>query len=190
MLSSSVAFVGKGALAAVGGSSAVLSNLIIGCFTGLASGASVIVSQFYGAKDERNLQKSLHTAYAFSVILSIVFTILGWALTPFLLKLIDTPADTLADSILYLRIYFLGIFGTLIFNIGSAIMRSIGDSRRPLYYLIICCFLNIILDLVLVIVFDMGNCRSRYRDHYFTGSKCNPCHQCTDEKNMMTASFI
>ena len=149
-------FVGKGALAAVGGSSAVLSNLIIGCFTGLASGASVIVSQFYGAKDERNLQKSLHTAYAFSVILSIVFTILGWALTPFLLKLIDTPADTLADSILYLRIYFLGIFGTLIFNIGSAIMRSIGDSRRPLYYLIICCFLNIILDLVLVIVFDMG----------------------------------
>ncbi|MFR8288842.1 MAG: MATE family efflux transporter [Coprococcus comes] len=149
-------FVGKGALAAVGGSSAVLSNLIIGCFTGLASGASVIVSQFYGAKDERNLQKSLHTAYAFSVILSIVFTILGWALTPFLLKLIDTPADTLADSILYLRIYFLGIFGTLIFNIGSAIMRSIGDSRRPLYYLIVCCFLNIILDLVLVIVFDMG----------------------------------
>ena len=149
-------FVGKGALAAVGGSSAVLSNLIIGCFTGLASGASVIVSQFYGAKDERNLQKSLHTAYAFSVILSIVFTILGWALTPFLLKLIDTPADTLSDSILYLRIYFLGIFGTLIFNIGSAIMRSIGDSRRPLYYLIVCCFLNIILDLVLVIVFDMG----------------------------------
>ena len=121
-----------------------------------SSGASVIVSQFYGAKDERNLQKSLHTAYAFSVILSIVFTILGWALTPFLLKLIDTPADTLADSILYLRIYFLGIFGTLIFNIGSAIMRSIGDSRRPLYYLIVCCFLNIILDLVLVIVFDMG----------------------------------
>ena len=84
------------------------------------------------------MQKSLHTAYAFSAILSIVFTILGWALTPFLLKLIDTPADTLADSILYLRIYFLGIFGTLIFNIGSAIMRSI------------------ILDLVLVIVFDMG----------------------------------
>lgn len=73
-------FVGKGALAAVGGSSAVLSNLIIGCFTGLASGASVIVSQFYGAKDERNLQKSLHTAYAFSAILSIVFTILGMGL--------------------------------------------------------------------------------------------------------------
>lgn len=125
-------FVGKGALAAVGGSSAVLSNLIIGCFTGLASGASVIVSQFYGAKDERNLQKSLHTAYAFSAILSIVFTILGWALTPFLLKLIGySHAHTLADSILYLRIYFLCIFGTLIFNIGSAIMRSIGDSRRP-----------------------------------------------------------
>ena len=98
------------------------------------------------------------------------------------LKLIDTPADTLADSILYLRIYFLGIFGTLIFNIGSAIMRSIGDSRRPLYYLIVCCFLNIILDLVLVIVFDMGIVGAAYRNHYFTGSKCNPCHQCTDEK--------
>lgn len=103
-------------------------------------------------------------------------------LNTILLKLIDTPADTLADSILYLRIYFLGIFGTLIFNIGSAIMRSIGDSRRPLYYLIVCCFLNIILDLVLVIVFDMGIVGAAIASHYFTGSKCNPCYQCTDEK--------
>lgn len=149
-------FVGKQALASVGGSAAVLSNLIIGCFTGLTSGASVIVSQFYGAKDERNLHKSLHTAYAFSIILSLAVSVLGWLLTPYLLKITNTPADTLADSILYLRIYFLGIIGTLIFNMGSAIMRAIGDSRRPLYYLIVCCFLNIILDLVLVLLFHLG----------------------------------
>lgn len=149
-------FVGKQALASVGGSAAVLSNLIIGCFTGLTSGASVIVSQFYGAKDTRNLHKSLHTAYAFSIALSLAVSVLGWLLTPYLLKITNTPADTLADSILYLRIYFLGIIGTLIFNMGSAIMRAIGDSRRPLYYLIVCCFLNIILDLVLVLLFHLG----------------------------------
>lgn len=149
-------FVGKQALASVGGSAAVLSNLIIGCFTGLASGASVIVSQFYGAKDERNLQKSLHTAYAISILLSIAVSVSGWLLTPYLLKITHTPADTLADSIIYLRIYFLGIIGTLVFNMGSAIIRAIGDSRRPLYYLIVCCLLNIVLDLVLVLVFHLG----------------------------------
>lgn len=149
-------FVGKQALASVGGSAAVLSNLIIGCFTGLASGAAVIVSQFYGAKDSRNLHNSLHTAYAFSILMSILVSVFGWFLTPYLLRITNTPADTLADSVIYLRIYFLGIIGTLIFNMGSAIMRAIGDSKRPLYFLIICCFLNIALDLILVLVFHLG----------------------------------
>ena len=110
--------------------------------------------------------------------------------THFFLKLIDTPADTLADSILYLRIYFLGISGTLIFNIGSAIMRSIGDSRRPLYYLIVCCFLNIILDLVLVIVFDMGIVGAAIATIISQAVSAILVTNALMKKIMMTASFI
>ncbi len=82
--------------------------------------------------------------------------VLGWFLTPWLLTAMKTPADVLTDSILYLRIYFLGMISVLIFNMGSGIMRAIGDSRRPLYYLIICCLLNIVLDIVMVLVFHLG----------------------------------
>ena len=149
-------FVGKQALASVGGSAAVLSNLVIGFFTGLSAGATVIISQHYGAKNKRNLRESLHTAYAFSIIASLILAVLGWILTPWLLTAIKTPTDVLTDSILYLRIYFLGMISVLIFNMGSGIMRAIGDSRRPLYYLIICCLLNIVLDIVMVLVFHLG----------------------------------
>ena len=149
-------FVGKQALASVGGSAAVLSNFVIGFFTGLSAGATVIISQYYGAKDVRNLNKGLHTAYAFSLLVSVLISAVGWFATPALLRILKTPADTIPDSILYLRIYFLGILFTLIYNMGSAIMRALGDSKRPLYYLIICCFLNIILDIVAVIFLDMG----------------------------------
>ena len=149
-------FVGKQALASVGGSAAVLSNLIIGFFTGLSAGATVIISQHYGARNTRRLHESLHTAYAFSIIASIVIAVLGWFLTPWLLTAMKTPADVLTDSILYLRIYFLGMISVLIFNMGSGVMRAIGDSRRPLYYLIVCCLLNIVLDIIMVLVFHLG----------------------------------
>lgn len=149
-------FVGKQALASVGGSASVLSNLVIGFFTGLSAGASVIISQFYGAKDTKNLHKGLHTAYAFSIVSSLILSVLGWILTPWMLEAIHTPADTMADSIVYLRLYFLGMLAVMIFNMGSAIMRAIGDSKRPLYYLIVCCVLNIILDLIAVVYFRMG----------------------------------
>lgn len=149
-------FVGKEALASVGGSASVLSNLVIGFFTGLSAGASVIISQFYGARDTANLHKGLHTAYAFSIISSLVLSIAGCLLTPWMLKAINTPVETMTDSILYLRIYFLGMLAVMIFNMGSAIMRAVGDSRRPLYYLIICCILNIILDILLVVVIPLG----------------------------------
>lgn len=149
-------FVGKQALASVGGSAAVLSNLIIGFFTGLSAGATVIISQHYGARNTRSLHESLHTAYAFSIIASIVIAVLGWFLTPWLLTAMKTPADVLTDSILYLRIYFLGMISVLIFNMGSGVMRAIGDSRRPLYYLIVCCLLNIVLDIIMVLIFHLG----------------------------------
>lgn len=149
-------FVGKQALASVGGSASVLSNLVIGFFTGLSAGASVIISQFYGAKDKKNLHKGLHTAYAFSIVSSLILSVLGWILTPWMLESIHTPADTMADSIVYLRLYFLGMLAVMIFNMGSSIMRAIGDSKKPLYYLIVCCILNIILDYVAVVYLHMG----------------------------------
>lgn len=149
-------FVGKQALASVGGSSAVLTNFVIEFFTGLSAGATVVISQFYGARDLKRLSKGLHTAYAFSIAASILISVVGWFATPSLLRLLKTPADVIPDSILYLRIYFLGIIFTLIYNMGSSIMRAVGDSRRPLMYLVICCVINIILDIVLVIGFRMG----------------------------------
>lgn len=149
-------FVGKQALASVGGSAFVISNLVIGFFTGLSAGATVVISQFYGARDERNLNKGLHTAYAFSIVASFVIALSGWIATPALLRALKTPADILPDSVLYLRIYFLGMLFTLIYNMGSAIMRAVGDSKRPLYYLIVCCIINIILDILLVVGLRLG----------------------------------
>lgn len=149
-------FVGKQALASVGGSAAVLTNFVIGFFTGLSAGATVIISQFYGAKNLKQLSKGLHTAYAFSIAVSLLISVIGWFATPALLHLLKTPADVIPDSILYLRIYFLGMIFTLTYNMGSSIMRAIGDSRRPLIYLVICCGINIVLDILFVIVFHMG----------------------------------
>lgn len=155
-------FVGKQALASVGGSASVLSNLVIGFFTGLSAGATVIISQYYGAKDSVNLHKGLHTAYAISLIMSIAVSILGWFLTPWMLSVTQTPADVMADSIVYLRIYFLGMTALLLFNMGSSVMRAIGDSKRPLIYLIICCVLNIVLDVLFVVGFHMGIAGAAY----------------------------
>lgn len=149
-------FVGKAALASVGGSASQIINLVVGFFTGLASGASVIISQFYGAEDKRSLQESLHTAYAFSIIGSVLITVAGMLLAPSMLRWMNTPAELMEQSTLYLRIYFGGILFVFIYNVGSSILRAIGDSKRPLYYLIICSVINIILDVVMVLVFHLG----------------------------------
>ena len=149
-------FLGTKALASVGGSAAMISSLIIGFFTGLSAGATVVISQFFGARDQENLHSSLHTAYAISIITSLIVTVIGWIFTPAMLRMMKTPDDIMDSSVLYLRIYFLGMIAVLIFNMGSGIMRAIGDSKRPLYYLIVCCFLNIFLDIVFVVFFKFG----------------------------------
>lgn len=149
-------FVGTAALASVGGSAGQIINLVVGFFTGLASGASVIISQFYGARDKKNLQQSLHTAYAFSIIGSVIITVIGIWTAPTILEMMHTPAELLEESTLYLRIYFGGIIFVFIYNVGSSIMRAVGDSKRPLYYLIVCCIINVVLDAVMVLVFHMG----------------------------------
>lgn len=149
-------FVGKEALASVGGSASQIVNLVVGFFTGLSAGAGVIISQFYGAKDVKNLNAALHTAYAFSIAGGILFMIPGILVSPAILRTMNTPPELLASSEVYLRIYFAGIVFMFIYNIGSGILRAVGDSKRPLYYLIICCLLNILLDLVMVLGLHLG----------------------------------
>ena len=149
-------FVGKEALAAVGGSSGQIVGLVVGFFVGLSSGATVIIARFYGARNERDLNRALHTAAALAIVGSIVITILGVVFTPTMLRLMNTPEDVMAGSVIYLRVYFSGILFVFIYNIGSAVLRAIGDSKRPLYFLIVCCFINIVLDIVLVVGFRMG----------------------------------
>lgn len=149
-------FVGKEALASVGGSAAVLTYQVVTFFTGLASGATVIISQFFGAGDSRNLHKALHTAYGFSIVVSLIISVAGWFSAPWLLRIMHTPSEIMTDSVVYLRIYFAGIIATLVYNMGSSIMRAVGDSKKPLHYLIICCILNIILDIFFVVVLKMG----------------------------------
>lgn len=149
-------FVGTAALASVGGTASVVTYQIVMIFTGLSSGATVIISQCFGSGDMKRLHRGLHTAFAFAIITSIILSIVGWFATPWILEVTKTPADIIDSSITYLRIYFVGILATFIYNMGSSIMRAIGDSKRPLYYLIICSFLNIGLDLLFIIVFKLG----------------------------------
>ena len=149
-------FVGSNALAAVGGSSGMIVSLIVGFFIGLTAGAAVIVSQFFGSGDREKVSKSMHTIYAFSLIGSAVISVTGYFLAPALLKLMSTPADIYEDSLLYLRVFLLGIVFMFIYNTGSALLRAIGDSKRPLIYLIVCCIVNIVLDVVFVAVLKMG----------------------------------
>ena len=147
---------GPAALAAVGGSPAVITNLVIGFFTGLGTGATVVISQYYGARDELQLRRAVHTILCFGFMAGLVLTGLGWLSAPWSLEAVKTPDDILPDSVLYLRIYYLGATGMLLFNIGSGILRAVGDSRWPLVFLGICCLLNIALDLVFVAVLPWG----------------------------------
>ena len=149
-------FVGKQALAAVGGSTSTLINLLVGFFVGLSSGATVVISQFYGARKADKVHWAVHTSIAFSVIGGVIFMIVGLLGSPWALEAMKTPEDVMGHAVVYIRIYFLGIIVNLVYNMGAGILRAIGDSRRPLYFLIASCFTNIILDVLLVAVLGMG----------------------------------
>ena len=149
-------FVGTDALAAVGGSASNILNLLIGFFTGVSSGATVIISQYFGANDRDGVNRALHTAMLFALVGGAFIMVLGLVGTEFMLRLIDTPEDTIAGSALYLRIMFMGMVPNMVYNVGSAILRAMGDSKRPLYFLIVACLSNVVLDLVFVLVFKMG----------------------------------
>ena len=148
-------FVSNEAYAAVG-TVGPITNMLIGFFMGLSSGAGVVISQYYGAKRFAEVEKTVHTAITMTLILGIAFTGLGLFMIPYMLTLMKTPENVLPESTAYLTIYFSGIMGLMLYNIGSGILRAVGDSKRPFYYLVVCAIMNTVLDLVFVIQFDMG----------------------------------
>ncbi|MDO5348721.1 MAG: MATE family efflux transporter [Lachnospiraceae bacterium] len=148
-------FIGSEALAAVGSSNPLI-NLIIGMFLGIATGAGVIISQYYGARDQEKLSWAVHTCIALSIIGGVLLTVLGVGVSPLILRLMGTPQEVMANSSVYLRIFFGGSLFNLVYNMGAGVLRAVGDSRRPLYYLCISSVVNILLDLLFVVVFGMG----------------------------------
>lgn len=149
-------FVGKEALSAVGGTSAMLVNVFVGFFVGVSSGAGVVVAQYYGAKKETDLNKTVHTAMLLALVSGIILTFVGFFMMPVFTVWMNTPEDILGLTCTYLRIYSIGMIPNLIYNMGSGILRAVGDSRRPLYFLIVSCITNIVLDILFVLKLNMG----------------------------------
>jgi putative MATE family efflux protein len=148
-------FSGKTALAAVGATGSLI-NLLVNLFMGLSVGTSVIVSQDYGAGRHVDVSRAVHTSMTLSIIGGLAVMVTGIVFCKPLLEMMGTPMDIISLSILYMKIYFLGIPGTMVYNFGSAVLRAIGDSRRPTYYLFMAGVVNVILNLVFVIGFRMG----------------------------------
>lgn len=148
-------YVSNEAYSAVGSVGPII-NMLIGLFIGLSSGAGVVISQCYGARQYDKVSHAVHTAVLMTVLLGVVFTGLGIFLTPYMLALMKMPPSVTPDATSYLTIYFSGLMGLMIYNIGSGILRAIGDSKRPFYYLVVCALLNTVLDLVFVLKLGMG----------------------------------
>lgn len=148
-------YVSNEAFSAVGTVGPVI-NTLIGFFLGLSSGAGVVISQYYGAGREGKVRQAVHTALMLTLVLGVVFTAAGIAMTPLMLQLMKTPAEVAPEQAAYLRIYFAGVMGLLLYNMGSGILRAVGDSRRPFYFLVVSAVLNTVLDLLFVIKFHMG----------------------------------
>ena len=143
------------ALGAVTSTGSII-NMLIGIFNGLSLGTGVVLSQAYGAHDEKRIRKIVHTTMLSTLILCVIATVLGLLIAKPALIMMKTPDEIMDMSLTYLMTYFAGISGLLIYNMGSAILRAVGDSRRPLYFLIFSAVVNTVLDLIFVIVFDMG----------------------------------
>ncbi|NNJ32331.1 MATE family efflux transporter [Lacrimispora defluvii] len=148
-------FIGSDALAAVGSSNSLI-NLIIGMFMGIGTGAGVIISQYYGADEKQKLHWAVHTTMALSIIGGFLLIALGLLLSPLILVLMGTPESVMPASVAYLRIFFCGSLFNLVYNMGSGVLRAVGDSKRPLIFLCISSVINIVLDLLFVVVFQMG----------------------------------
>lgn len=148
-------YVSNEAYSAVGSVGPII-NMLIGSFMGLSSGVGVVISQYYGAHRYDDVHDAVHTSALMTLIMSAVFTAIGLLMIPFMLQLMNTPAEVLPESTTYLTIYFSGLIGLMIYNMGAGILRAIGDSKRPFYYLVVCAVMNTVLDLVFVLQFKMG----------------------------------
>jgi len=148
-------FVSNEAFSAVGSVGPIV-NMLIGFFMGLSSGAGVVISQYYGARRHQEVHDTVHTAIVMTLVMGVAFTGIGLAMIPYMLDLMNTPANVLPESTAYLTIYFSGVMGLMLYNIGAGILRAVGDSQRPFYFLVVCAVINTVLDLVFVLVFDMG----------------------------------
>lgn len=148
-------FTGNTALAAVGSTSSLI-NLLVNLFIGLSVGVNVMVAKYYGARRERDIEETVHTAVLTAVIAGAVLMILGILVAHPVLHLMGTPDDVIDQSVLYMRVYFLGMIGVLVYNFGGAVLRGIGDTRRPLYILFAAGLVNVIFNLIFVIVFHWG----------------------------------
>lgn len=144
-------YVSTEALAAVGSTTSIVGTLVR-FFNGVSIGAGVVISHNFGARDSRGLHRAVQTTIGLTLILSAVFTLIGYTSVPWTLRMMRMPEDVLDDATLYLHIYYAGISGLLLYNMGAAIMRAVGDTRRPLYFLIFSSLLNIVLDLFFVLV--------------------------------------
>ncbi len=149
-------YLGKEALAAVGGATGTIINLLVGFFVGLSSGATVVISQYFGSGDEEGVSRAVHTSIALSLAGGIFLTFVGIFGARWALEMMGTTADVIGGATDYMHIYFAGVIMNLLYNMSSGILRAIGDSRRPMIYLIICCLVNIVLDILFVGFMHMG----------------------------------
>lgn len=147
--------VGTEALAAVGATGPLVS-MVNGFFIGVSSGATVVLSQAYGAGDRKGVSDSIHTGVALSLVLGVMLTAIGICLGGRVMGWMGTPENCMADATTYLRIYFAGSIGTVVYNMGAGILRAMGDSKRPMLFLMVTCILNVVLDLLFVAVLHMG----------------------------------
>ena len=148
-------FAGDNSLAAVGSTSPLI-NLLVNLFMGLSVGANILAAKHFGGKDDKSLQDTVHTAIALSLVSGVIITAVGFFGARGLLVLMQSPPEVLELAVLYLRIYFLGMTATMLYNFGAALLRAVGDTQRPLYYLTFSGVINVVLNLIFVIVFHMG----------------------------------
>jgi len=147
--------VGKEALGAIGSCDPIIT-FTLGLCIGASAGAGVIIAQFYGAKNERSLRTAVHTTIALGAILGVILEIAGIVMVPTIMRWINTPEDVFPVAVLYLQVYFGGLFFTVVFNMASAILNGCGNSQKSVKYLVISSFVNIVLDLLFVVVFKWG----------------------------------
>lgn len=148
-------FAGDNSLAAVGSTTSII-NLLVNLFIGCSIGANVLVARFFGAKREEDLTTTVHTAMSLSIVSGFFLTIVGIIGAPFILSMMKTPAEVLELAVIYLRTYFLGVTAMMVYNFGAAILRAVGDTKRPLYFLIVAGIINVSFNLLFVIVFKWG----------------------------------